>query len=70
MVIDRRNVVTGVLATAVAPTLTPLPASPTKFTTETSPVIMMIEGWSVPDETCAGAALWIRVDRFWRTAWR
>jgi hypothetical protein len=43
--------------------------SPT-LPTELGPASLMIEGWSIPDESSAAAALWIRVGRSWQTAWR
>lgn len=70
MTIDRRGFVTGVALTAVAPTLTLLPASSPTLPTELGPASLMIEGWSIPCESDAAAALWIRVDRSWRTTWR
>ena len=68
--IDRRNFVTGTALFAAAPTLNLLPASPPTLATELSHPVMMIEGWSVPDESNPAAVTWIRVDRSWRTAWR
>jgi hypothetical protein len=68
--INRRNFVTGTALFAAAPTLNLLPASPPTLATELSHPVMMIEGWSVPDESNPAAVIWIRVDRSWRTAWR
>ena len=70
MTIDRRGFVTGAALIVVAPTLTLLPASSPALPTELGPASLTIEGWSIPDEGSAAAALWIRVDRSWRTAWR
>jgi hypothetical protein len=70
MTIDRRDFLTGVALTAVAPTLSFLPASPPALAAEISHPVMMIEGWSVPDEINAAAAIWLRVDRSWRAVWR
>jgi hypothetical protein len=70
MTIDRRGFVTGAVLTAVAPTLTLLPASSPSLPTQLGPASLMIEGWSIPDESSAAAASWIRVGRSWRTAWR
>ena len=70
MTIDRRDFVAGVALTAVAPTLSLLPASTPTLAAELSPMIMMIEGWSIPEESDAGTAVWIRVGQSWRTAWR
>ena len=74
MTIDRRGFVTGAALTAVAPTLTLVPAwsptLPTTLPTQLGPASLMIEGWSISDERSAAAASWIRVDRSWRSAWR
>jgi hypothetical protein len=70
MTIDRRGFVTGAALTAAAPTLTLLPASSLTLPTELGPASLMIEGWSIPDESSTAAGLWIRVGRSWRTAWR
>jgi hypothetical protein len=68
--INRRDFLTGVALTAVAPTLSFLPASPPALAAEISHPVMMIEGWSIPEETNAAAAVWIRIGHSWRTAWR
>jgi hypothetical protein len=70
MMIDRRNFVTGAALVAAAPTLNLFPVSPPARATELSHPVMMIEGWSDPDESNPAALIWIRVDRLWRTAWR
>lgn len=70
MTIDRRGFVTGVALTAVTPTLALVPTLSPALSTELGPASLMIEGWSIPDERTAAAALWIRVGRSWRTAWR
>jgi phosphodiesterase/alkaline phosphatase D-like protein len=70
MMIDRRNFVTGAALVAATPALNLVPASPPTLATGSSHPVMMIEGWSVPDESSPSVAIWIRVDRSWRTAWR
>ena len=70
MTIDRRGFVTGAALTAVAPTLTLLPASSPALPTVLGSASLIIEGWSIPEEASAAAALWIRVDRSWRATWR
>ena len=70
MMLHRRDFVAGVAVTTVAPTLALVPASPPILATELSPLVIMIEGWSVPDESNVATAVWIRVGRSWRTAWR
>ena len=71
MTIDRRDFVTGVAVTAVAPTLSLLlPTSRPALAAELSPMIMMIEGWSIDDGSEASDRVWIRVDRSWRAVWR
>jgi len=70
MTIDRRDFVTGVALTAVAPALSLLPASPPIDAAEFNPLIMMIEGWSIDEGDEAADRVWIRLDRSWRAAWR
>jgi len=70
MTIDRRDFVTGVALTAVAPALSLLPASPPIDSAELNPLIMMIEGWSIDEGDEAADRVWIRLDRSWRAAWR
>jgi hypothetical protein len=68
MTIDRRNFVTGAALTALAPTLTLLPASPPALAVEVAPPVILIDGWSVADQS--EAAVWLRVGRTWTAAWR
>jgi hypothetical protein len=73
MTIDRRDFVTGIALTATAPALTMLlpVSSPSFATAGRHPVtVMMIEGWSAPDESGGTDAAWIRIGHSWRTAWR
>jgi hypothetical protein len=70
MMIDRRNFVTGAVLVAASPTLNLLAASPPARATVLSQPVMLIEGWSVPDDSNPAAVIWIRVDRSWRAAWR
>jgi hypothetical protein len=70
MMIDRRTFVAGSASLAVAPALDLLPVQlPTPETT-IGRVVLLVEGWSVPDESGAASAVWLRIDRSWRTAWR
>jgi len=70
MMISRRTFVAGSALVAVAPALDLLPAQlPTPETT-IGRVVLLVEGWSVPDESGAANAVWIRIDRSWRAAWR
>ena len=70
MTIDRRDFVTGVALTAVAPVLSLLPVPPPIDAAELNPLIMMIEGWSIDEGDEAADRVWIRLDRSWRAAWR
>ena len=70
MTIDRRDFVAGVALSAVAPALSLLPTSPPTLAAELSPMIMMIDGWSIDDGSEAPDRVWIRVDRSWRAVWR
>lgn len=70
MTIDRRGFITGVALSAVAPALSLLTTSPPTLAAELSPLVMMIEGWSVDDGSKAPDRVWIRVDRSWQAVWR
>jgi hypothetical protein len=66
----RRTVLAGLALVAVAPALDLLPAQlPTPETTVGRPVLL-VEGWSVPDESDAANAVWISIGHSWRVAWR
>ena len=70
MMIDRRNFVTVVGLTTMAPALSLLPPSPPTLAMESSPLVLRIEGWSDPAESDALDVAWITVGHSWRTAWR
>jgi hypothetical protein len=68
--IDRRTFVAGSALVAVAPAVELLPAQlPTPETTM-GRVVLLVEGWSDPNESSVANAVWIRIGRSWRVAWR
>lgn len=70
MTIDRRELIVGTGAVAVAPTLTLLPRLPASDETRLRPVTFTIEGWSSQDDCAAANHVAIRIGHSWRTAWR
>lgn len=68
MTIDRRAFVAGAALVAFAPTVGFLPASLSTSAANANELVVKIEGWSVPNDNAD--AVWIRVGRSWRTAWR
>jgi hypothetical protein len=70
MMIDRRDFVAGVAVAAVAPTLPLLSDLRPALAAELRPLVLMIDGWSAPDERTGADVAWIRINRSWRTAWR
>jgi hypothetical protein len=70
MMIDRRTFVAGTASVAVVPALSVLPAQLPPPEIATGRLVLMIEGWSVPQECGATDAAWIRIGHGWRTAWR
>jgi len=70
MMIDRRTFVASTAAVALVPALDLLPAQPSTPEAGTGRLVLMIEGWSVPDESGAADAAWIRIGHSWQTAWR
>ena len=70
MMIDRRTFVAGTASVALVPALGVLPAQLPPSEIATSRLVLMIEGWSVPDEDGAADAAWIRIGNSWRTVWR
>ena len=68
MIIDRRAFVAGTALVAIAPAIPVLPIPLSPPAANASPVVFMIDGWSVASDTAD--EIWIRVDRSWRTVWR
>ena len=68
--IDRRTFVAGTTSIALAPVLDLLPAQLPTPETPAGQLVLMIDGWNVPSESSAADAVWIRIGRSWRTAWR
>jgi hypothetical protein len=69
MIIDRRTFVAGATSIALAPALDLLPVQLPTPETPAGPLVLTIDGWNAPSESSA-AAVWIRIDRSWRTVWR
>lgn len=70
MMLDRRTFVAGTAAVALAPAGSVLPAQlPAPEMTGDRPVLM-IAGWSIPDQDGAADVVWIRIGHSWRTPWR
>jgi hypothetical protein len=70
MIIDRRTFVAGTTLVAFAPALEFLPVPLLPPVANTSRLVFMIDGWSVPSDSDGADEVWIRVGRSWRTAWR
>ncbi|MGA2058779.1 MAG: hypothetical protein ABSG88_26220 [Bradyrhizobium sp.] len=70
MIIDRRTFVAGTTSIALAPALDRLPVQLPTPETPAGQLVLMIDGWNVPSESSAADAVWIRIDRSWRTVWR
>ena len=70
MTIDRRTFVAGTTSVALAPTLALLAVPPPTTATASRRVVLMIDGWNLPDENDTADVVWIRIDRSWRTVWR
>jgi hypothetical protein len=70
MTLDRRTFVAGTAAVALAPAVSVLPAQLPAPEIASERPVLMIAGWSIPDEDGAADAFWIRIGHSWRTAWR
>jgi hypothetical protein len=70
MIVDRRTFVAGTTLVALAPALEFLPAPLSPPAENTSRLVLMIDGWSFPNDGDGADEVWIRVGRTWRTAWR
>lgn len=70
MMIDCRTFVEGTASVALVPTFSVLAVQPPPPEIAIGRLVLMIEGWSVSDESGAADAVWIRIGRSWRTAWR
>jgi len=70
MMIDRRTFVAGTALIVVAPTVNLLPVELPNPERLTGQLVLMIDGWSVPDECNAADTVWIRIGRSWQVAWR
>ena len=70
MIIDRRTFVAGATSIALAPALDLLPVQLPIPEAPAGQLVLVIDGWNVPSESNAADAVWIRIDRSWRTVWR
>jgi hypothetical protein len=70
MMIDRRAFVAGTAALAVAPACGLLPPDAAASVADVRSPVLMIDGWSVQDDSDPGDQVWIKVGHGWRTAWR
>jgi hypothetical protein len=68
MTIDRRAFLAGTALVAVTPTFRLLPPLPATATAGAP--VLMIAGWSAPDDTDLSNQVWMTVGHGWRTAWR
>ena len=68
--IDRRNFTIGATLAVVVQPLQLLRCQ--QLTTPPSPTggAFLIHGWDISVENSDAEAMWLRVDRSWRTAWR
>ena len=69
MIIDRRAFVAGTALLAAAPAFRLMPMDAAASVADAVPVLM-IDGWSAPDDGDPGNQIWMRVGHGWRTAWR
>jgi len=67
--IDRRAFIAATASVSLAPVLG-LPSQPLAAETAASPIVLVIEGWSTPNQGSATDAVSIRISQSWRTAWR
>jgi hypothetical protein len=70
MMVDRRAFVAGAALLAVAPACGPLPPEAAANVADVGPPVLMIDGWSVQDDSDPGNQVWIKIGHGWRTAWR
>ena len=69
MRIDRRAFVAGTALVVVAPAFRLVPMDAAARVADPVPVLM-IDGWSAPDDGDPAYQIWMRVGHGWRTAWR
>jgi len=70
MTIDRRTFVAGAASTAFAPAIALLPVDILTPATDSSRLVLKIDGRSLQDENATANVVWIRIGHSWRTAWR
>lgn len=70
MIVDRRTFVAGTAAVTFAPAISVLPTQLPAPEIASDRPVLMIAGWSVPDQDDATNVVWVRVGHSWRTAWR
>ena len=69
MMIDRRTFVAGAGVVVLTPSLGLFPTQLSVPEKAAKRVVVMIEGWSMPDNDADDAVL-LRIRQSWRTAWR
>jgi hypothetical protein len=71
MMIDRRAFIAATASLTLAPVLDLSAAQPSASEANVGrAVVLLIEGWSEPQQGDAADAVSIRVSHSWRTAWR
>jgi hypothetical protein len=70
MMIDRRTFVAGAGVVALAPALKLAPTQLPIPEDAAGGLILLIEGWSVPQSDADDDVVSMRIHRSWRTAWR
>ena len=70
MMVDRRAFIAGTALLAVAPACGLLPLDAAADVADVRSPVLVIDGWSVPDDSDPGNQVWIKVGHGWRTAWR
>ena len=70
MTVDRRTFVAGTALLAVAPACGLLPLDAAANVADARSPVLMIDGWSVQDDSDPGNQVWIKIGHGWRTAWR
>lgn len=68
--IDRRNFTIGATLAVVVPPFQLLSCQLPTVAANPTGVAFLIHGWNTSGENSDAEAMWLRVDRSWRTAWR
>lgn len=68
--IDRRTFVLGAGLAAVTPAVALSLPQPSRARATVIAPVLMVAGWSNPDDSDPESQVWLRVGHGWRTAWR